>query len=178
MHLRTFRSRTLAVAAIGALTITGTALAAQPTPTAKYGGPTSAKKFNGFRSQVTFKVSDTAKQLQNFTYQSVGCYGSGGGLKKGVNYLKKAWNEHKLGTVNVSSKGSFSKRHVITRYTSGTVTTTTITTISGTFKSPTKATGTIKFSQSLSGKGAPHVKPCGPVTVTFTATQAQQYGGY
>lgn len=178
MHMRTLRNRTLAVAAVGALTITGTALAAHPKKSTKYGGPTSAAKFNGFRSQVTFKVSSSAKQLQNFTYQSIGCYGSGG-AKPGVNYLAKPWNVHKLGTVNVSSSGSFYRHHVITRYVTGGQTTTTITTVSGAFKKAGTATGTIRFSQSIATKGAPVAKPCGPVTVKFTATAAKpNFGGY
>jgi hypothetical protein len=179
MHMRSLRNRTLAAAAVGALTITGTALAAHPKSSTKYGGPTSAAKFNGFRSQVTFKVSSNGKQLKNFTYQSVGCYGSGGPLTKGVNYLAKAWNVHKLGTVNVAGSGSFYKHHVITRYVTGGQTTTTISTVSGAFKKAGTATGTIRFSQSVVTKGAPAVKPCGPVTVKFTATAAKpNYGGY
>src|SRR5690242_18828019 len=113
MHIKRFRNRTLAVAAVGALTITGTALAAHPHASKKYGGPTSAPKFNGYRSQVTFKVSGDAKRLLNFTYQSVGCSGSGGNLQSGVNYLKQADNVHKLGTVAVASNGTFAKHHVI-----------------------------------------------------------------
>jgi hypothetical protein len=182
MHVRTFRNRTLALAAVGALTITGTALAAHPHASKKYGGPTSAHKLNGFRPQVTFKVSKDGKGLQNFTYQATSCYGSGGALKPGVNYLAKPFNEHKLGTISVSSSGAFSKHHVVTRYASGAQTTTTISTVSGSFKSATKAVGTIRYSQSISGKGVPVVKPCS-ATVTFTATQAKPaptggYGGY
>lgn len=172
MHIRRFRNRTLALAAAGALTITGTALAAHPHASKKYGGPTSATKFNGYRSQVTFKVSKDAKQLQNFTYQSIGCFGGGGALTKGVNYLKKAVNEHKLGTVAVSGSGTFSKKNVTTTYSSSAQTTTTKSTVSGHFKNAKTAVGTISFIQSVSGKGVPVIKPC-TGKVTFTATQAK-----
>ena len=47
MTLKTFRTRTLAVAAVGALTLAGTALAAHPKSAKKYGGTTSAAKLNG-----------------------------------------------------------------------------------------------------------------------------------
>jgi hypothetical protein len=176
MTLKTFRTRTLAVAAVTALTITGTALAARPNASKKYGGATSAKKFNGFRSQVTFKVSKDAKQLQNFTYQSVGCFTGFGGLKTGVNYLKQSFNEHKLGTIPVASGGSFSRKNVVTTFASAAQTTTTKSTVSGHFKNAKTAVGTITFTQSISGKSAPVVKPCSG-KVTFTATQAKPSSG-
>ncbi len=178
MILRTFRGRTLAVAAVGALTLTGTALAAHPNASKKYGGPTSAKKFNGYRSQVTFKVAKDGKSLQNFTYQSVGCYGAGGNLQKGVNYLAKPWNVHKLGTISVASNGSFSRRNVLTRYTTQGYTTITKSTVAGRFTTSSKASGTISFTQSETGpKGVLVPRPCGPVKITFTATQAAPSGG-
>ena len=185
MHITRFRNRTLAVAAVGALTITGTALAAHPHASKKYGGHTSAAPYNGYHSQVTFKVSKDAKRLLNFTYQSDGCYPSAGTLQPGVNYLKQPANVQNLGTIAVSSSGRFSKKNVITTYTSGAQTTTTKSTVSGRFKNAKTAVGTITFTQFyvLKGTPTPVVPPCGPVKVTFTATQAKSAfsgigGGY
>jgi hypothetical protein len=176
MPLNSFRGRTLAVAAVGALTLTGTALAAHPQASQKYAGPTSAAKYNGYRSQVTFTVSKDAKQLQNFTYQSTGCYRASGALRSGVNYLKKPANVHRLGTIGVSSNGTFSRKNSTTTYVSGTRRMTTTSSVSGHFKSSSTAVGTITFKQLLSTKAA-QVKPCGPVKVTFTAKVVNPWGG-
>ena len=177
MTLKTFRTRTLAVAAVGALTLTGTALAAHPKSAKKYGGSTSGAKLNGFTPKVTFKTSKDAKKLVNFTYQSTGCYGSGGRLTPGVNYLTKPWNVYALGTLNVSSKGTFSRKNITTTYTSGAQRTTTTSTVDGHFKNASTAVGTIKFTQSVSQKGGPAIKPCGPAKISFTATAAKASGG-
>jgi hypothetical protein len=176
MTLKRFRTRTLAVAAVGALTLTGTALAAHPKSAKKYGGSTSSAKLNGFTPKVTFKTSKDAKKLVNLTYQSTGCYGSGGQLTPGVNYLTKPWNVHDLGTINVSSKGLFSRKNIRTTYTTGAQHTTTISAIDGHFKNASTAVGTITFTQSVAQKNGPVIKPCGPAKFSFTATAAKASG--
>jgi hypothetical protein len=177
MNLKTMRARTLAVAAVGALTITGTALAAHPKSSKKYGGSTSAAKLNGFSPKVTFKTSKDGKKLVKFTYQSTGCFGSGGQLTPGVNYLAKPWNLHDLGTIGVSSKGTFSRKNIKTTYAVSGQTTTTTSSVDGHFKNASTAVGTITFTQSFTQKGVPPTKPCGPAKITFTAKAASASGG-
>jgi hypothetical protein len=177
MTLKTLRTWTLAVAAVGALTLTGTALAAHPKSAKKYGGSTSAAKLNGFAPKVTFKTSKDTKKLFNFTYQSTGCYGSGGQLTPGVNYLTKPWNLHDLGTIAVSSKGTFSRKNVTTTYTSGAQRTATTSSVTGHFKNASTAVGTITFTQTVFQKSGPQIKPCGPAKITFTAKAASSSGG-
>lgn len=180
MPLKTFRTRTVAVVSAGALTLTGTAFAAAVHPHAnkKYDGSTSEAKTNGKKPKVTFKTSKNAKQLLNFTYQTAGCFttvgtGTTGGPAK-----------QDLGTINVGHSGAFSRKNVTTKSTSGLTQINTISTVSGHFKNATTAVGTITFTQKVSGKGVPLTKPCGPVKVSFKATQAKPqqsgggYGGY
>ena len=85
MTLKTFRTRTLAVAAVGALTLTGTALAAHPKSSHEV-------RWNDLGGQgqwhsaptVTFKVSKDGKKLVNFTYQTVGCFAGAKGEQAGA----------------------------------------------------------------------------------------------
>ena len=165
MTLKTFRTRTLALAAVGALTLTGTALAAHPKSSTKYGGTTSEAKVNGKRPTVTFKVSKDGKKLVNFTYQTVGCFAGGQGGKQG------------LGTLTVSKSGAFSVKNALTKQTSAARTLSTKSTVSGKFKTSGTATGTITFTQSVSQKSGPQIKPCGPTKITFTAKAASSGGG-
>jgi hypothetical protein len=170
MTLRTFRTRTLTVAAVTALTITGTALAAHPKASQKYGGTTSAAKVNGKRPTVTFKVSKDGTKLVNFTYQARGCFSGA------------AESKQNLGTLKVSKSGSFAAKNAITRQTSATKTVSTKSTVSGDFKTSGRATGTITFTQTMSQKTGPQIKPCGPIKVTFSAKVASSSspisGGY
>jgi hypothetical protein len=165
MILKTFRTRTLAVAALGALSLTATALAAQPKVSKKYGGTTSEAKVNGKRPTVTFKVSKDAKKLVNFTYQTVGCFA---GAKE---------SKQDLGSLTVSRSGTFSVKSELTKQTSAARTVSTKSTVSGKFKTSGTATGTITFTQTLSQKLGPQIKPCGPIKVTFTAKAASSSGG-
>jgi hypothetical protein len=177
MNLKTMRARTLAVAAVGALTITGTALAAHPKSSKKYGGSTSGPKLNGFSPKATFKTSKDGKKLVNFTYQSAGCFGFGGQLTPGVNYLARPDSVHNLGTIAVSGKGTFSRKNIKTPYTVSGQTTITTSSVVGHFKNAGTAVGTISFTQTFSQKGAPQGTPCGPVKLTFTAKAASSSGG-
>ena len=180
MPLKRFRTRTLAVIAVSALTITGTAFAATVHPHAnkKYGGTTSEAKTNGKKPTVTFKTSKNGKQLLNFAYQTAGCFTivGGGSLNSGL-------SKQDVGTIAVGKSGSFSRKNVTTKRTSGLEQITTTSTVTGHFKKATVAVGTIVYKQTMSGKGVPMTKPCGPEKVTFTATQAKPapsggYGGY
>lgn len=160
MSLRTFRTRAVALAAVGALTLTGTALAAHPKASKKYGGTTTEAKVHGKRPTVTFKVASNGRKLVNFTYQTAGCFTGGGETKQ------------RLGTLAVSGSGAFSARALVTRITTGARTLVTKSSVSGTFKSAGAATGTITYTQSVVVKGGPTIKPCGPRKLSFTAKVA------
>jgi len=179
MSMKTFRSRTIALAAVGALTITGTALAASVHPHAnkKYGGTTSEAKTKGQKPAVTFKTSKNGTQLLNFTYQTAGCSAIAG--------VSASLTKQDLGTIAVGKSGTFSRKGATTKRSSGLSQTDTTSTVSGHFKNASTAVGTITFTQKLVGKGVPVSKSCGPEKVTFTATQAKPqqsggggYGGY
>jgi hypothetical protein len=165
MTLKTFRTRSLAVAAVGALSLTGTALAAHPKASKKYGGGTSEAKVNGKRPTVTFRVSKDARKLVNFTYQTVGCFAGA------------TQSKQDLGTLAVSRSGAFSVKNALSRQASGARTVSTRSTVSGRFKSSSTATGTITFTQTVSERSGPQIKPCGPKKVSFTAKAASSAGG-
>ena len=165
MPLKTFRTRAVALAAVGALMLTGTALAAHPKAGRKYGGTTTEAKVGGKRPTVTFKVSGDGRKLVNFSYQTVGCFAGASEARQD------------LGSLSVSSSGAFSAHNVRTHHTAGARTLVTTTSVSGKFKSPGTATGTISYRQSVAIKGGPQIKPCGPRKVSFTAKVASASGG-
>jgi hypothetical protein len=163
--------RALIVAAALVLAIAAVAPAAQPKAGKKYAGVTSGPVFNGFAPPVSFKVSGNKKTLVSFKYSTFGCsgFGGGGGLKPGVNYYLQASAVQKLGSIPVSKSGSFSIKNVVRTYSINGQKTITTSSVKGKFKTPKKATGKITFSQTFNVPGA-NVPPCGPVTVSFTAT--------
>lgn len=165
MPLKTIRARVLALTAVAALTLTGTALAAHPKSGKKYGGTTTEAKVAGKRPTVTFKVSSNGRKLVNFTYQTVGCFAGATAAKQN------------LGSLAVSSSGAFSAHNVTTHRSSGAQVLVTKTSLSGKFKSSGTATGTITYSQSVVVKGGPQIKPCGPRKLSFTAKVASSSGG-
>ncbi|MGA2009617.1 MAG: hypothetical protein ABSH51_03630 [Solirubrobacteraceae bacterium] len=165
-HLVTRRALGLALATTAAVLPAGAvALAAAPTAGARFTGTTSQAKFNGFSSTVTFSVSGDRSKLLHFTFESQGCAGSTG-LTAGVNYLRQAQNTYPMGSVPVSSGGKFTVKNARYLYKQkGYTTLVNTATISGSFQSATKATGTIAFKQT--GLGT-----CAPPKFSFTATAA------
>jgi len=147
-----------AAAALLALAICATALAAHPTAGKTYTGSTSAAKINGFSAPISFKVSTNGKKLLAFRYGNAGCIAY---PITGDPYTGAHAAIIKVGTVAVSGTGSFS-------VTNG-GSTGIKSKISGKFKTANKATGTIKFTQHLTGPGGFN-KSCGPFNLTFTAT--------
>lgn len=152
-----------------ALVVAGTAIAAHPKPGKTFSGTTSAKALNGFKPAVTFKTASSGTRILKFAFQSTGCFGSGGALQPGVNYLAKPWNVHVLGTIKVSSDGKFSVKNAKSRYGVQNQTTLTTASVSGKFTNAKTATGTITYSQSFSQPGVTGSN-CGPVKLTFKAT--------
>ena len=159
------------LAATLTLGLAATAFAAHPKPGRRYTGTqTNVNTIVGFSAPVSFKVSSTGKQLLNFSYGTIGCFGAGG-FKPGVNPYTKS-DLITVGPVTVKSSGSFSfsNSKVTYHYPTGGYTQVTQTTIRGKFTNRKTATGTITYSQTLtppSGSGS----TC-RVTVprTFTAT--------
>ena len=162
------RSRTMIagiVAALG-LVLTAGALAAHPKAGKTYSGFSSAAKVNGFSAPVSFKVSSNGTKLLGFQY------GNGGCLPVQTvppgNPYSKASGILKVGTIAVSANGSFSVQNAKFTYVKFT-TTTTKSTVAGKFKTAKSATGTIRFTQHVTGPGGFN-RTCGPVHLTFSAT--------
>jgi hypothetical protein len=142
-----------------------TALAAHPKSGSHLSGYTSASPINGFKAPVTFSVSPNGATLLNFTYASLGCVGAGG-FSPGVDYFTKPFNTIKVGKVKVSKSGHFSESGGASTYSAFGDKTVTTSKVTGSFTSAKNATGTITFSQQISGK---FTTSCGPANISFTA---------
>jgi hypothetical protein len=149
-----------AVAALSLL-LAAAALAAHP-KAGKYSGFTSTPKINGFRAPVSFKVSSSGSKLLSFKYGNTGCPSQT--TPAGNPYLKSA-SLTTVGTIQVSSAGTFSVKNLKTSTGPATY---TISSVTGKFKSAKTATGSIKISNWFSVPGNTH--SCGSSSVTFTAT--------
>jgi len=154
-----------ATAALLALAICATALAAHPKAGKTYSGHTSAAKVNGFSAPVSFKVSSSGGKLLSFKYGHGGC-ATMGAQPPGNPYLKSGAIAN-VGTVHVSSTGAFSVKKVKTT-TGSNPTFFTISSVSGKFKAAKTATGSITYSTGFTAPGITHT--CVTSTVTFTAT--------
>jgi hypothetical protein len=141
------------------------AIAAQPKKGAHFVGTIPGSGINGFKPPVTFTVSPNGKSLTRFTYSTFGCFGAGG-FRPGIDYYTKPNAIIKVGTVKVSGSGHFSATGAVWVYRGSVVTTTTTTKVRVSFTGSKSASGTMTFTQKLSGqdKGS-----CGPATLPFTA---------
>lgn len=165
----TSRSRILIavlVTALGLL-LAAAALAAHPTAGKAYAGDTAAPAINGFRGPVTFTVSSGASSLLAFQYGNIGCIPAG--TITGNPYTSAA-AIIKVGTLTVSATGHFSITGATFTYANTKAGTKTVTTtaVTGKFKTAKSATGTITFTQHLTGVGG-FSKSCGPLAMKFTA---------
>ena len=127
-----------------------TALAAHPKKGAHFSGSFSYKGINGFKAPVSFTVAKNGKTLTGFRYSTLGCFG-GGGFQKGVDYYTKPYSFINVGSVKVSSSGHFSVKGVVFKYTAAGYTTTTSSTVSGSFTGAKSASGTVTFVQTNPG---------------------------
>lgn len=167
-----------ALAALIAVAVAATALAASPKKGARFKGTLAYSgtqiKIGKFSAPVSFKVSSSGKQVLSFKYGDLGCFGYGGfGTKNPFTFPGVI--KH-FGARSVSSSGAFSAPATKSTYKASGGTgkskfhdsTTTTSSLSGRFTSAKRATGTITFSQSDVYNGH---KPttCGPVTLTFSA---------
>ncbi|HEY6395838.1 MAG TPA: hypothetical protein VIX82_00140 [Solirubrobacteraceae bacterium] len=157
----------LAVATV-CLVVVGSALAAHPKKGKKYSGVTSAPALRGFKPPVQFKVSSSGKSILGFKWAGGGCLG---GIDAGPG---NPWKDKKLnyavGTISVAADGSFSVMNVKSSHKfSGGQKTVTTSSVTGSFSTSTKASGSITFKQKSSGGGSTPGS-CGPKKVKFTAT--------
>ncbi|MGZ6575863.1 MAG: hypothetical protein ACXVHJ_33240 [Solirubrobacteraceae bacterium] len=158
-----------ALAAALSLLLAVSALAAHPKAGKTYKGFTSTQRFNGFRAPVSFKVSSDGKRLLGFVWYGFGCMGAGG---TGNPFTGTGYTYHKIGTIKVSAKGTFSIKNAKWTFhmqppQHGVLV--TFSTIDGRFKNAKTATGQIRFTQTLQGNtchSSDHHNP----TTTFTAT--------
>jgi hypothetical protein len=164
--LRGASMRWIAVLLVGAVALVGaaSALAAHPKRNARFTGIVIGPEVNGFKPPVTFKVSANGKTLTAFTYSTLGCFGEGG-FQPGVDYYTRPDAFVKLGTVKVSRTGNFTVKGEVSVYKGVGGSTTTTSTVNGSFTSPTAVTGSLVFTQKLSPGGA----KCSSTPLDFTA---------
>jgi hypothetical protein len=151
MSARRSRAAVVVLVCCALLAAAASALAAHPKKGAHFSGSFSFTGINGFKAPVAFGVSKNGTSLTGFQYSTLGCFGAGG-FKPGVDYYTRPSAIIKVGTVKVSASGRFSASGVPSSYTAFGVTTNTTTTLSGKFTKSTAASGTIRFTQKLSGK--------------------------
>ena len=162
--MKTKTTLTLLVALL-LLGTAATALAAHPKSGSHLSGYTSASPVNGFKAPVTFSVAPNGTALLNFKYSSFGCFGAGG-FRPGVDYYTQPQSTIKVGKVSLSKSGHFSASGATNTYSAFGEKTITTTKVTGSFTSAKTATGTISFSQQISGK---FTSTCGPANISFTA---------
>lgn len=147
-----------------ALLAPAAALAAHPRKGAHFTGSVAGVGINGFKAPVGFKVSSNGSTLTGFTFSTLGCFGAGG-FQPGVDYFTKSFNVYKLGTLKSVGSHYSASKVALTRSGTGYGEKTTAS-ASVSFSSPTEASGTITYTQKLSGSSTAE---CGPATLQFTA---------
>jgi hypothetical protein len=154
----------VALAAALSLLLAVSALAAHPKAGKTYKGFTSAERFNGFKQPVSFKVSSNGKRLLRFQFAEGDCGGLGGPGDPWTN----PYHIVKVGTIKVSSSGTFSVKNVKWTFppSSGNPPKVATSTVNGRFATAKKATGTIRYTVKIRSATCPKSK------VTFTATTA------
>jgi len=146
-------------AVVVSLVMAASAPAVLPTKRSKFNGITSEHAINGYRATVTFTAPLGGRTLNNFVFETLGCFGSGQ-FAVGVDpFIENPWRVTKI---PVSAAGVYSAK--VKPVGSSTDAGTMTATITGSYTSATTTTGKITFSQVQSGAD------CGPRTVKFTAT--------
>jgi hypothetical protein len=163
MSARRSRAAVVVLVCCALLAAAASALAAHPKKGVRFSGSFSFTGINGFKAPVAFGVSKSGTSLTGFHYSTLGCFGSGG-FQKGVDYYTKPGAIIKVGAVKVSGSGRFSVKGVVFKYTALGFTTTTTTTLSGSFSKPKLASGTLSFTQTLGSGGT-----CNSLVLSFTA---------
>jgi hypothetical protein len=139
------------------------ALAAHPKAGRSYKGLMSGPVYRGYKPPISFKVSSDGKRLLGFQFSGGDCVGLGGPGNPWTN----PYHIYKVGTINVSSNGTFSVENV--KWTapsgSGNPPKVTTSTVNGKFTTAKTATGTIRYRAKLRGTNCPSSS-----TAKFTAT--------
>lgn len=160
--MKTYRVSAQLVALAVSLTIVGSALAARPAGSAKFkgsatGSVTFATTFKA-TDPLGFTASSNGQELLSFSYTDNVCD-------------LASSKDVSVGTVKVAANGTFSVAALKSAPESDAVAdgkkVVTTTTISGKFVSPTKATGTLSYTQKENNTPASH---CGPITLNFSAS--------
>jgi hypothetical protein len=154
------RKLVIALAAAAALVLTASAVAVLPQK-GKFAGTTNAHGIAGFKDGVTFSVINGGKTLHDFTFGTLGCFGTGA-FPVGVDPYALATSVGTVQTIPVGPKGTFlvtAKAHFADAND-----TTTTAVIQGTFSSAKAVKGTITITQTDTSKDK-----CGPSKLTFTA---------
>jgi hypothetical protein len=143
----------------GMLALAATALAALP-QRGRFAGTTSARPINGFKDGVTFVVINNGKALHDFSFGTLGCFGTGA-FPVGVDPYALASAVGTISTIRVMPTGTFSATATPKFRDPQGITTTAI--VQGTFASAKSVKGTITISQTFKAD------KCGPTKMTFTA---------
>lgn len=154
-------------AALLLLGLCATALGALPIGGKSYTGSTTLPPIKGHRGPVSFTVSSNGRTLTAFKYGTVGC--TPVSTFSGNPYTSAA-NIIKVGTIATSAGGSFAATNVRSTYLDSRTGKKylTLSAVAGTFQTTRSATGTITFSQTISGPRGTS-SSCGPYTIRFTA---------
>ena len=161
--------RVVAMAAtVGLPVVAAAAVAALPKP-GNFKGSTSEAPINGFKAPVSFTVPTAGHKITAFKWSGIGCFGAGG-FGTGNPFGGKS-DTYKVGKISVSSSGSFSVSNVPSAYTNSQgykdITTSSVT---GKFNSKKTASGTITYSQHLTGPHGTN-QQCAGAALSFTATR-------
>jgi len=145
--------------AAAALVFAASALAVVPSQKSVFKGYTTEHAVNGFKPTIQFTAQPGGKTLTGFTFQTLGCFGSGT-FPVGVDpFAEMPW---RLPKITIPSTGTVTTKlnATSTALDAGKM----AVTFTGTFTSSSKMTGKITFSQDQSGA------TCGPKTVKFTVS--------
>jgi hypothetical protein len=152
------RRAVVGTAVVVSLVMAAPATAVLPAKRSKFNGVTSEHAINGYRPTVTFTTPAGGRTLNNFVFETLGCFGSGQ-FAVGVDpFIENPWRVTKI-AVGATGAYSVKVKPVGSSADAGTMTAT----ITGSLNATTAA-GKITFSQVQSGSD------CGPRTVKFTAT--------
>jgi hypothetical protein len=143
----------------GTLALAAGALAALPLK-GPFAGTTSAHPINGFHDGVTFTVINNGRTLHDFSFGTLGCFGTGA-FPVGVDPYALASSVGKITKIDVTPTGTFSLTTKPTFNETDGITTTAA--VQGAFSSPKSVKGTITITQTFK------TDKCGPTKMTFTA---------
>jgi hypothetical protein len=153
----------IVLAATLSLLLAVSALAAHPKAGKTYKGLMAGPVYRGFKPPVSFKVSSHGKRLLGFQFSGGDCAGLGGPGDPWTD----SYHIVKVGTIKVSSNGTFSVKNV--KYKAppvkGNLPKVTTSSVNGKFTTAKTASGTIRYRSKIGSTTCPMAN-----TVKFTAT--------